>query len=283
MGCALQSAAHLTDYYVDVGTALMLGGSRTEDLVRMCRKAKLITEERVDGIRMYKILDDPEFLHILSKAEVEWGRQQRNDTRDPAIKVPVVRRDGDNCRYCGVLTQWRGKRSARTWTMDHRSPGEAGTVDTVVVACWRCNSSRQDNPQWDDDHPLRPAPVRPLYGRWAAEYLTENGYPTTQNVLHEERPAPASGADPAPQRVRPATTPSDAPALDSEVSSKSTSQSQASDDVTSRAGSGRDGSGSGSPRVGSALAGTPPAPGPARRRRGRRGGRPQNRSARGDS
>uniref|UniRef100_UPI0004935731 HNH endonuclease n=1 Tax=Cellulomonas sp. HZM TaxID=1454010 RepID=UPI0004935731 len=209
-----QSAQHDTDYYVEVGVARMFGGSRTAVLIEVAKRVGLLTEHVVDGLRVYKLLEDENLWHIRLKAEKEWEAQQRDDVKDPALKVPVVRRDGDNCRYCGVLTQWRGPRHHATFTLDHRVPGQAATVDTMVVACWRCNTSRSSNPQWDDDHPLRPAPTHPLYGKWAARYLTENGYRTAQNVQREdddERPAPAL-ADTAPQSVRPATAPSAGPA-----------------------------------------------------------------------
>lgn len=266
--CGTLSASHTTDYFVNAGTAAMVGGSRTKVLVRLASRAGLFEAAAVDGVRGWRIVDDPEFMHIRLKAEVTWERQQRNDTRDPALKVPVLLRDGDSCRYCGTLVQWRGRTTNRTGTLDHQVPGQAGTVASMFVACKRCNSARRDNPQWDDDHPLRPAPPRPLYGPVTAAYLTEHGYPTTSNLTADlQRPAPAPGADPAPQRVRPATTPGDVARGASEPDEKWCQNSEQVTDRSTSAGSGRDGSGPGSGGGGSG----PPAP-PARRR-GRRGGR----------
>ncbi|NCT90240.1 hypothetical protein GXB85_04635 [Cellulomonas sp. APG4] len=275
--CMLQCAGHTTDYHLDVGTAYMLGGPRTDALVALCKRAGLLSEVKLDGIKAYKLIEDPEFMHMRLKAEIDAERQRQRDNSNPALTVPVTLRDGDNCRYCGVLTQWRGKTSARTRTLDHREGlGEPATVDTLVVACMRCNSSRQLNPQWDEDHPLRPAPATPLWGVWAADYLTKHGYPTEPNVdlEQQQRPAPAPGADPAPQRVRPATAPGDDPA---QRPAKSTSNSLPSPIRTSSLGSGRDGSGLGSDGSGGAGSGARPS-----RRRGRRGGRSRT-TARGDS
>src|SRR5699024_1255925 len=73
--------------------------------------------------------------------------------------------------------------------------------DTMVIACSRCQTSRQDNPQWVDDHPLRPAPASPNYGKWTAAYLTEHGYPTEPNIGPEQviDPTRAQAAPTAPQ------------------------------------------------------------------------------------
>jgi len=283
-----QSAQHDTDYFVEVGVARMFGTSRTAALVDVALRVGLLTEHTIDGLRVYKLLEDENLWHIRSAAEKAWAAQQANDVKDPAIKVHVVRRDGDNCRYCGVLTQWRGPRNARTFTLDHRMPGQPGTVATMVVACWRCNTSRSNNPQWDDDHPLRPEPTRPLFGRWSAQYLTENGYPTEQNVLREaddERPAPAPGADTAaPQGARPATGQGDdhaprhrapRPPKSAETAPDVHSESTPTRPPATRgvpspgSGTGRVGSGSGGAGNGT---GSGAGGGRRRGRRGRRGG-----------
>ncbi len=212
--CAFQSGAHMTDYVIDAGTAYMIGGARTDELLRLCVKSGLFEATTDRGMRSWKLLEDPEFIHIRLRKEVEWERQQRNDTRDPALKVPVLRRDGDQCRWCGVVVQWRGRTTKRTGTLDHLEPGQPGTPATMVVACKGCNSARQDNPQWQDDHPLRAAPAAPLYGPLTAEYLTDNGYPTEATtgaqVAQQQAQTRRASADPAPSGVRPASPSSDA-------------------------------------------------------------------------
>ena len=286
--CGWQSAGHMTDYIIDVGTAYMLGGSRTAELVRICKRTGLLFDTELDGLPAFRLINDPEFIHIRLKKEIEWERQQKRDTADPHILVHVRRRDGDNCRWCGVLVQWRGKRSARTAWPDHLIPGEAGTVDTMVVACFRCQTSRQDNPQWVDDHPLRPAPVRPNYGKWTAGYLTEHGYPTEPNIGPDMviDPTSADTAPAAPQAAqeRPAAGPdtdTSRTAVPDRTAPSTGPKSVTRPLGTSKPGSGREGQVTG--QVGTGLAGTgrvgsPPSAGApsgtkARRRRGRRGGR----------
>lgn len=281
MRSAFQSAAHLTDYVIDAGTAYMLGGSRTEELVRLCVAAGLLTETTTgNGIRAWTLIQDPEFIHIRLRQEIEWERQQRNDTRDPALTVPVRRRDGDNCRWCGVLVQWRGKKTNRTGTLDHLRPGEPGTLDTLVVACLGCNSGRKNNVElWEDNHKIRDAPATPNYGKWTAKFLTDNGWPVEENVRSDDESATVAAAGPArlDQAVRPAAppaarlAPADAPSSPSapqppptaaQEAPKSPPKSISQVDRTSSAGSGRDGLGS--------PTGVPTG---RRRRRGKRGGK----------
>jgi len=273
MRSAFQSAAHLTDYVIDAGTAYMLGGSRTDELVRLCVAAGLLTETTTgNGIRAWTLIQDPEFIHIRLREEIEWERQQRNDTRDPALLVPVRRRDGDNCRWCGVLVQYRGKKTNRTATLDHLRPGQPGTVDTLVVACLGCNSGRKNNVElWEDNHKIRDAPVTPNYGKWTAKFLTDNGWPIQENVRSDDESATVAAAGTArpDQAVRPAAPSAARLALDNppanagqDPSGLAPPKSISEVDRTSSAGSGRDGSGS-----------PTGAPTGRRRRRGKRGGK----------
>lgn len=284
--CSCQSAAHLTDYVVDAGTAHMLGGSRAATLIRLCEKAGVFTPRTINGVRSWVLLQDPDFIHIQLRAEVDWSRTQRNDTRNTALTVPVRLRDGDNCRWCGVLVQWRGKKTGRSAELDHLRPGEPGTVDTMVVSCRTCNGARQNNVNaWADNHELRPAPGSPRYGKTTAAFLTDNGYPTTPNTSSDDAPAaPAADAQAAPTPgVRRAAPPSDqAPARNPapEVPRESPPKSTSGSDERTSAGSGRDGSALGSSAVPPTWPSTPAdlthrqSPPPARRRRrGARGGR----------
>lgn len=186
------SGAHLTDYVVNIGTCWMVGGARTQELIAFCVRAGLMVPTKDGEIQAVRIVDNPDFIHLKLKEEVEWERQRVKDNRDPALTVHVRRRDGDQCRYCGVVVQWRGRASNRKGTYDHVHPGQAASVETLVVACARCNESRQDDPQWIDDHPLLPVPTHPLYSTWTADFLTKNGYATTANLGGTARRSGAS-------------------------------------------------------------------------------------------
>lgn len=272
---SMQAGAHLTDYVLDVGTVEMIGGPRTAELLRLAVKHGLLTRIRsAHGAVAYKLVEDPDFIHLRSRAEVEWERQQRADGRDLTLIIPVLRRDGDQCRWCGIGVVWLGRKTKRSAEWDHLVPGQAATVDTLVVSCRGCNRARGgDHERWDSEHTLRPAPLRPRYGAHTAKRLSENGYPT-EPADDEERLAPSPGADTAPDGVRPATAPAadtapapgSPPELPLEVDEKSLSRSVR----TGSVGSGRVGSGMG--LVGTGGDHAPPRP-PSRRRRGRRGGK----------
>ncbi|WP_370246921.1 hypothetical protein [Nocardioides sp.] len=179
--CATQSAAWLTDYVIDSGTAHMLGGARTPTLARWCVRAGLLTPIKASGIPAWVLLNDPAFIHIRTKVELEWEAQRRADTSNTHITVPVRARDGDQCRYCGIVVQWSGPKTNRRAEYDHRHFGQAATVDTLVVACRSCNGARSNDPEWDLVHPIRAAPDKPFYGKTTATFLTRNGRPTVPN------------------------------------------------------------------------------------------------------
>lgn len=201
---ATLAAAHRTDYGADMGTLYMLGGSRTEIIISWCERAGLMTKVEEGGLTSYSIIADPEFIHMRLRDEIEWERQQRADTRDPRLTVPVRLRDGDNCRWCGVSVTWRGRTSNSSGEYDHLIPGTAATIETLVVACRSCNGARKGGSEeqlaaWEETHPLRPAPASPRYGKSTAKYLQDNGHPhITENIRSDEepaRPASAQAAD----------------------------------------------------------------------------------------
>ena len=273
-----QSGAHLTDYVLDIGTVELFGGARTEQLVAHCTRHRLLTKVRTEHGVGYRLVDDPDFIHLQSKAEVLRRRQQTADNRNLALVVPVRLRDGDNCRWCGVEVIWLGRKTARSAQLDHLHPDRLGNeltiVEDLVVACAACNQARGgDSERWDSAHRLLLPPARPAYGPATAAFLSRNGHLTEPNVdgsADDVRPAPALGADPAPrQGVRPATGLSDDPAPSARHPNLDKNSSR-SDFRSPSVGSGRDGSGSAGQDSGSGSAGV----GSSRsRRRGKRGGR----------
>ncbi|MFC0314503.1 hypothetical protein ACFQNE_01970 [Gordonia phosphorivorans] len=176
--CATQAAAHLTDYVVTRGTAIQVAGiTRIDALLASSIFAGLMTEVVLDdGGYAYKIIDtDAEFIHLRLKTEVEWERQQREDSNRPSLTVPVRIRDGDACRWCGNIVNWNNdRRSGRAGTYDHLIPGEAARIDTFVVCCKTCNSSRKRNEFPKGITEIMPPPEEPLYSVYTVRWLTEN-------------------------------------------------------------------------------------------------------------
>lgn len=180
MGLATYSAKQLTDGIVSRGVAYSLASpDRADLLLRVCEALGLIEWVEVDGQRKIKLFTSEDFIHLLSKAEVEARRNRSRENRDPKLKSAVIFRDGDLCRYCGVPVRWTGPIGFSSGTLDHVDPTSVGsaTVDGLVVACHQCNSSRQDaRAEFDEAHPLREVPADPYYSQWSAEFLNRNGY-----------------------------------------------------------------------------------------------------------
>lgn len=281
-----QSAAHMTDYVVDVGTVQMFGGSNWPRLVKHSLRAGLLTKVRLDnGAVGYKLIDDPEFIHIRLKSEVEWERQQRADTADLRISIPVRARDGDLCRYCGVPVVWRGRNSKRKGTLDHLEPGEAGTPATMVVACLSCNSELRDL-EGQERAELKPAPEVPFYTPFTAEWLSKHGRPTRPTVADDDddlRPGiqpdnAIADSDPTGSRAAPGNTLTDSPRPATQPGHAATADGKApgkSPPESFPHGAGMDSPGSG--RVGSGTASSSLR----QSRNGQPVGRPRKRSARG--
>lgn len=261
MRCALQSAGHVTDYVVDLGTAYMFGGARTDTLIELAAEAGYWRRIEHNGLPALRIVDDPEFIHMKLKAEIEWEKQARADAANPALTVPVRLRDGDACRYCGRIANFRPgvRKGGLAGTYDHREPGKPATIETFVVACKSCNSGRRDADNADAKYPLRPAPARPYYSVHSADWLRgyDHEVTPTENLRPGIRPDPALRD--APPKGAPLPGQEAFPDLQISAETEGTGSKYT--------GSGRDGKKPGSSGSGG---------GRSRNRRGRRGGqRPQ--------
>ncbi|QCG77058.1 hypothetical protein SEA_EWALD_49 [Gordonia phage Ewald] len=188
--CAAQSGQHKTDYVVSRGTATLIAGpTRVDVCVSVAVWADLMSEIEVDGRSVYKIKDDDhEFIHLRLKAEIEWENQRKLDNARPQLIVPVRLRDGDACRWCGCIVDWFDRRSGRAGTYDHLQPAEPATVDTYVVCCRSCNSSRGNGDAPKGRTEVLPPPDRPYFSEKTVEWLTENRWRQSQKL---EVPAPA--------------------------------------------------------------------------------------------
>lgn len=212
MGLSTYSAKQLTDGIVSRGVAYSLTSPERADLLlRVCEALGLIEWVEIGGQRKIKLFTSEDFIHLLSKAEVEARRNRSRENRDPKLKSAVIYRDGDLCRYCGVPVRWTGPIGFSSGTLDHVDPTSVGsaTVDKLVVACHQCNSSRQDaRSEFDEAHPLRDVPADPYYSQWSAEFLTRNGYEVQPSL---EPPKPISS-----DAQKTCDVPGEAPSVDPE-------------------------------------------------------------------
>lgn len=179
---AAQSAGGMTDYAFNLGTAFAVGGTDTQRLLSQAQEAGLIIPTEVPGMD-YQVVVDEDLFHIRSKAEIEHERKNKRDTyvNNPVALLARLR-DGDECRWCGVVTQPLGRKTARSLTLDHLIPGIADSASDLVVSCLKCNSKRRDNIKgWARNHELREVPKEPLYCSSTARTLSKNGYKTEPN------------------------------------------------------------------------------------------------------
>lgn len=212
--CAYESAAHRTDYVIEYGVAMMMGGPNYERLLEVAEQAGLMEQVETDGAPSWKIIEDPDFIHLITKAEQEWMNQQKRDSRDTKLTSAVRLRDGDSCRYCMKIVYFGADRKSaragsytRAGSFDHTISGEAATIDTLVVACGECNSKKKDN---DDALELQPAPSEPFYSASTAAWLAKHGHQVTPSAKHPalKKPTKANGQ---PSAQRPVEQPTAAP------------------------------------------------------------------------
>ena len=204
--CAEQSAGHMTDGLIDVGTAVLIGGpTRWEPCITAAVEAGLLEQVSRGKKPTWRIAADADFIHIRPKAEIEWERQRKRDAANPDLTVPVRRRDGDACRFCGSIVNWRARRGARRGTYHHMRPGQAATYETYVVACFGCNNELDATPYEQTLPRLLPPPLQPFFGEDTVELLA-------RHHVHVQPSAPARpGTQPDTALPRPGTQPDTAP------------------------------------------------------------------------
>ena len=231
------SAQHTTDYVVSFPAALACANNdrdRLELLWDQCEFAGLGHVIVLDnGRRAFRLVNDPEFVHIKTAEETTFERQRKADNSEPHLTVRIRMRDGDACRYCGHVVWFTMRKGDKRGTYDHRPPGQPGTAETSVVACGACNSGRGGLSKGlppaegliaaDEKYPLLPEPLEPYWSPSTREWLGKHAQLLGQYGLVppplagvDEQPlkagSPAPGADPAPSGVRPATGAGDGPA-----------------------------------------------------------------------
>lgn len=223
--CATSSAAFDRDYIVEVGTAKTLAGlTRYRELLDAalyCGIFEIKEIQEQGSMRpVLKLVEEEDLFHMILKSENERNKNRQADNRKPERSGPVRKRDGDECRWCGVIVRFGSgaggdQKSARVGTIDHLDPrdldsSEPTPFERLVVACKQCNSSRKDGASWDK--PLRSVPETPYYSRSTADWLLDKcGYRVKvseeRRELFDPKPVPAIEGTTAsmPEWARPAS------------------------------------------------------------------------------
>lgn len=210
------AAQYEADYVVPYATAKEVAGSfaRADHLLELAAFSGygvLEVDERTSR-KLFKLVNDPEFIHIKTADELDFERQRKADNANPGICAPVRCRDGDACRYCGNVVRFTGTRRGKlAGTYDHRPPGQPGSAETSVVACGECNARRGNQPLEIADKilPLMSPPEKPYYHSSTREWLqshktilaqfglTPPPEAPDQKNLMAGRPVPGATAAPA--------------------------------------------------------------------------------------
>ena len=138
---------HATDYVVPFALAIHQAwgnqqrARRILDLATFAGYGWLEVDDE-SGRQRFRFIDDPKFVHMKTQETIDFEGQRRADHANPNVTVPVRYRDGDACRYCGLVVDWSDRKGGKGGTYDHRPPGLEADPERSVVACKSCNSQR---------------------------------------------------------------------------------------------------------------------------------------------
>lgn len=107
----------------------------------------------------YSIHDWYDYAGRLSERREEekaYAKRKYNLYNDMRLIKQVRERDGDFCRYCGKLVNWKDRKGADGGTYDHVNPDGENLLDNIVVACRSCNSKKRDRTPEQANMPLIP-------------------------------------------------------------------------------------------------------------------------------
>lgn len=96
---------------------------------------------------------------VVAKRAIADVRRQLYTNKE--LLIVIRERDGNQCRYCGVLVNWKDRRGPQGATYDHILAAGGNSVDNVVVACRGCNSSKGQRTPDEAGMNLRP-PLNPI-------------------------------------------------------------------------------------------------------------------------
>jgi hypothetical protein len=195
--CSTQAGLHYTDYVFTFATAVTMAGNNKAAAERLLLQAEFagygVNEiDEATGRRRFRLVDDPEFIHMITAEQKAWEQQRKADNANTDITAPVRCRDGDVCRYCYNVVNFDARKGKLRGTYDHRPPGQPGSVETSVVACGECNSRRGNQPVEvaDLELPLLPPLPEPYYRPATRSWLQGYAQVLRRNGMTPPPPAP---------------------------------------------------------------------------------------------
>lgn len=168
--------------------------------------AKLKPREREKALatlvecKLFDVVDDThyavhDFLDYnpskeLVEREREWDRRRKELFRDPDLVEAIRARDGDRCRYCGTLVNWKDRRGRTGGTYDHVTPRGPNSLDNVVVACRYCNMAKGGRTPKEASMPLL-APGLDSSQNGSSSEAERSQVVSRHRPSHPSRPVPA--------------------------------------------------------------------------------------------
>lgn len=104
-------------------------------------------------------------------------RKHRELYNDTELTEAIRRRDGDHCRYCARLVNWKDRRGATGATYDYVDPWGPTDLENIVVACRACNAGKSQRTPEEAGYRLLPA------DHWQVKADTN---PRSDHDLHQQ-------------------------------------------------------------------------------------------------
>lgn len=144
-------------------TAIAVGAGWTgkpEDFVEAAIKAGFLDRDP-DGRQGLFVHDWHDYAGRLMERRQQWAEkvQRKRQLYDNMKLTRAVRaRDGDRCRYCGRVVNWRDRKGPAGGTYDLVDPAGPNTPENAVVSCRACASRKGNRTLEDAGMRLLPPP-----------------------------------------------------------------------------------------------------------------------------
>lgn len=209
------SAEQWTDYVITYGAAVSQLGLENvarilEDLVAI----GALVDVSDGSERKFQLVERDSLFNIIKTTDKKMRAKRKRDLNRGSLQVPVLLRDGSQCRYCGIEVNWKDRSSEYGGTFDHREPEEETTPENYVVCCRGCNQLRYElGEDAETELPLLEPPEDPIYDEYILTKLlkwrrvTERhaaklGIPNPLQTVRVEASARRSSTPPASQAGR---------------------------------------------------------------------------------
>lgn len=147
----------------DIAAALDLPGKKGAAAVDALLDVGYLERDLTGAYAIHDWYDYTGRLTERREEQKNYAKRKYNLYNDMRLLKQVRERDGDFCRYCGKLVNWKDRKGADGGTYDHVDPDGENLLENIVVACRSCNSRKRDRTPEEANMPLIP-------GRFPADF-----------------------------------------------------------------------------------------------------------------